>query len=217
MHIDASEMLLETRFLLQYTDRDSLTEDEILQEGFTENDDYEWKGNLNDAWFDTISKLADTTKINEYYKENATVVLKIDGSNKFSPNNTKAWEDLLQDLIQAVFEQSGKEKPWEMKVHNIVNGKAYLQDITILFAEKKVAFGRIENKIMHWEAAKKLMQLIYLGDFIDDKITSVEPKKDGLYLSFAEGFWYELGFSVLNPNGNKGYLEKLKKEILSLF
>ena len=45
---------LELSFELTYLDREDLTEDEILEEGFTTNDNFTWKGTLPKVWVDVV-------------------------------------------------------------------------------------------------------------------------------------------------------------------
>src|SRR5688572_9901646 len=47
---------------LHYTDREDLTNEEILDEGFTLNDDYSYKGTLNTVWIKPLQQLFDKSK-----------------------------------------------------------------------------------------------------------------------------------------------------------
>lgn len=65
LEIEKKAQALQTKFSLQYIDRDTCTKDEILEEGYTGEDDISWNGTLNDTWskaFDAIFKNLKTEK-----------------------------------------------------------------------------------------------------------------------------------------------------------
>ena len=47
---------LEVEFELTYMDRDSLSKNEIEDEGFSNNDDFKWTGLLNASWLFLLKK-----------------------------------------------------------------------------------------------------------------------------------------------------------------
>lgn len=202
------------KFDMNYTNRDELTEDEILNEGFTENDDFSWNGKLNTVWEAEIESLLAKTEARNSTRDQE-ILLKRAG-DKFAPRNYKEWNLLIQDLIQAVFETAGKEKEWQMDLQIIKNGKKDLQKMTVYFAKREIDFAFGSNIKMDWQRAKKFMELIYLGDFDETKSTNQIPEKEGSYLCFDQINWYKLGHSIANPHGNKAYLGKLEAELLSL-
>ncbi len=200
-------------FQMNYTGREDLTEDEILNEGFSENDDFVWKGKLNAIWLaeaDTL--LSKSDKRNTLADQE--IILRAKNID-FAPRNYKEWSLLIQDLIQAVFETSGKEKPWQMDLQIIKNGKKDVQKMEVSFAKMEVDFAYGSVK-MDWNKAKKMMELIYLGDFDEAKSSTKSPQKEGVYLCFDQLTWYKLSEGVLNPNGNKKYLPKLEFELNAL-
>ncbi len=201
------------KFQMNYTNRDELSEDEILDEGFSENDDFNWEGKLNSVWEAEIESLLAKTEARNSTRDQE-ILLKRAG-DKFAPRNYKEWNLLIQDLIQAVFETAGKEKEWQMDLQIVKNGKKDLQKMTVYFAKKEIDFAFGSNSKMDWQRAKKFMELIYLGDFDEDKSTNQLPEKEGSYLCFDQINWYKLGHAISNPNGNKAYLGKLEYELLS--
>ena len=53
-------------YSIEYYDRDDITEIEILEEGFTPNDDYSWKGTLPPIWNQVVlDKLLKTNWTNK--------------------------------------------------------------------------------------------------------------------------------------------------------
>lgn len=201
-------------FQLIYTNRDDLTEDEILNEGFSENDNFSWKGKLVEVWQNEIENLLDKTTYRNSLQDQE-IIIKSEGEEK-APKNYKEWNLLIQDLIQAVFETSGKEMPWQLNLLVIKNGEIKKQELKVLFAKREVDFAFGSNFQMDWSRAKKLMELIYLGEFDEQKASTKLPDKEGIYLCFDQETWYKMGQAITNPHGNKGYLGKLEFELLNL-
>jgi hypothetical protein len=201
-------------FQLIYTNRDDLTEDEILHEGFSENDNFSWKGVLDKVWQNEIEDLLTKTTYRNSLQDQE-IIIKRDGEEN-APKNYKEWNLLIQDLIQAVFETSGKEMPWQLNLIVIKNGVIKKQELKVLFSRRDVDFAFGSNFRMDWSRAKKLMELIYLGEFDEQKANTQLPDKEGVYLCFDQATWYKLGQAITNPHGNKGYLGKLENELFGL-
>lgn len=201
-------------FEMIYTGREELSEDEILNDGFTLDDNFKWSGNLDSIWNNQIEELFARTEA-----RNSTIdqeiILKTEGK-EFAPRNYKEWNLLIQDLIQAVFETSGKEQPWQMELKIIKSGLKKTQLMKVLFAKREVDFVFGSNINMDWAKAKKFMELIYLGEFDEEKSSTQQPEKEGVYLCFDQLTWYKLGHAITNPHGNKSYLGKLEFELIGL-
>jgi hypothetical protein len=201
-------------FEMIYTNREDLTDDEIINEGFTENDDFKWNGNLNSIWKQQIDELmAKTDKRASLVDQE--IILKT-GDEEFAPKNYKEWSFLIQDLIQAVFETSGKEQPWQLELVIIKKDQKKLQQMKVLFAIREVDFAFGSNIKMDWARSKKFMELIYLGEFDETKASIQKSDREGVYLCFDQQTWYKLGHSITNPHGNKSYLGKLGFELEGL-
>jgi hypothetical protein len=201
-------------FQMEYSDRETLSESEIVEEGFSLNDNYSWKGTLNKVWKNEIDDLLAKTELRNLSKENEIILRNAEG--EFAPKNFKDWSILIQDLIQAVFESSGKEKQWVLTVLVLKINERLNQKIEVSFANRKVEFSFGSHNNMDWPQAKKLMELIYLSNFEEDKASGNLPSKDGIYLCFDELTWYKLGYAITNPHGNKAHLNKLENAFLKL-
>jgi hypothetical protein len=202
------------QFEMIYTNREDLSEDEILNEGFTENDNFKWSGNLNSIWKNQVKELFEKSDKRASLIEQE-IILKA-GAEEFAPKNYKEWNFLIQDLIQAVFETSGKEQPWQLDLEIIKNGKKKTQQMKVHFASREVDFAFGSNIKMDWAHSKKFMELIYLGEFDESKANTQKTDKEGVYLCFDKITWYKLGFAITNPHGNKSYLGKLGAELEGL-
>ncbi len=50
---------IKARYQINYKGRENLSEEEIIEEGYTLDDDFEWKGEINSAWLQQIESLLD--------------------------------------------------------------------------------------------------------------------------------------------------------------
>ena len=216
-------------FEILYTYRDDLSEEEILEEGFTSNDNFTWKGQLDNSWKESILQLVAQTpdKFSSKALEEESNFLEVtfNRNEKGVPKNQESWEYLLQELMQAVFETAEKEAPlYIIFVEIDQQKKANVLEVSLQFAKRKaVAFLSNETekqeKDLEWEMAKELIHLVFVGEFLPEKATTVEPKTPGKFISTGDGIWYEFSKSLKNPNGNRYYLNDLTatwKEIESL-
>src|SRR5690606_27844448 len=113
--LDWSSAELIAELELHYTDREDLTEDEILDEGFTANDDFSYKGALDSVWKKVVSIEFEKTKWSGRQLEEGGLTLAAIENGKTAsaktPADQEAWQMLAQDVIQAIYETSKKEAP----------------------------------------------------------------------------------------------------------
>lgn len=207
-------------FQIAYIDREDLSEEEILEEGFTLNDDYSWKGIIDNAWVNPIQELLKKTpqKYNHKALEEEMNFLEIEVNQQSSGNplNQNEWEYLLQELIQAIYETSQKEAPFHLEYRKIDKDKNVSNFELNLYYSKRQAeginsIGKNAVKTITWEQANAILQQVFIGEFIPDAALKNDPKHTGKYLSVGDGYWYEFTKSLKRPNGNKGYLTELEK------
>jgi hypothetical protein len=211
MGIENESDTLKIDFKMQYTHRDELDDEEIINEGFSLDDDFSWQGTVDQVWATELDNLLSRTD-KRHIPTDEDIIVK-ETNRSFAPHNYKDWNFLLQDLIQAVFETSGKEKPWEMDIIVIEKDKKDIQKMKVLFSKREVDFSFGSNINMDWQRSKKFMEQIYLGEFDETKASDRKPNRDGIYLSFDETNWYQLGVAITGPNGNKSYVNKLGAEL----
>ncbi len=89
---------------------------------------------------------------------------------------------LVQELIQAVYESSGKAEPLTVKL--FMNGNEY--EVVWEFAFRKVT---MDDTPFDWNVGNKLMQLIYSHDF-DNAGPSKKARNHSI--SFESGNWFSL-------------------------
>jgi hypothetical protein len=212
---------------LIYTHRDELDADEIEAEGFSENDDYQWRGNLEKIWRDTVEKLLSRTQIEatkEWEEDSDMLLLEWtpnDKTQKGIPQNREAWLYLAQELVQAIYETSGLERPFELSVLDIQPKTTQQSTLTASFKTrtaqiKQVINGKSAVKFYPWESLSPLMEALYAPDWFAEKAKPEKPKREGLYLNPGDGLWYEWGKQIVEVGERTEALPRLKDLIARL-
>ncbi|MFN4146850.1 MAG: hypothetical protein ACK4GN_13575 [Runella sp.] len=225
LELRPTDQSLEAHLILSYTHREDLEADEIEAEGFTANDDYEWKGALEKVWKDELEKLWKKTETispdQAPAEQEDLLLLQIIDAEIRQPKNKTEWLYVAQELMQAVYETSGKERPFELQVINKTPTDTYEAVLTASFKNRTAQLKRIINgkSDLHFFAWKKLpvlMETLYEADWLSDMAKSQKPTKAGLYLSLGDGLWYEWGKQIVAPSKGSKALEKIKKAVLEL-
>lgn len=212
-------------FVLSYTDRDEVDEEEILAEGFTLNDDFSFKGVLPASWkASLLSRLEHASWITGS-QENSFLFFRIVSQETKKPlegypSDFETWEYFLQEMVQAIFEAGKKERPLEVVYKDITKDRG-TQTIflsgSFLQREAKLTVaaenGQESRTVeLPWKNLRKMLKAIYLPDYDPDLAQAQEPKKAGRYLNPGDGLWYELGKAITNPNKEIDSLGILESE-----
>ncbi|MGV3561416.1 hypothetical protein [Larkinella arboricola] len=218
----SADKRLTIELTMTYTDRDELEEDEIVGEGFTLNDDYQWSGQLPAIWAQTVGDLVRKTQLKAFDEEKLTdnqeyflvaIEQKSQGSRSGAPTQRTEWQFLSQELIQAVYEISGREKPFEATYVEIEGGGRTEARLTASFGHREVRLEtRRDNQnrstTLPWKELKSMMELFYGVDYNSEEALSAPPRKPGRYLNLGTAEWYDVGASVV---GDEGAVSKLRK------
>ncbi len=196
----ALDKQLAVDFIIEYTNRDDLDDEEIFEEGFTLNDDFKWSGVLANPWKDElIALLRNTHLTSEEAEADLSFELVIEkDQEKGYPNNVRAWDYLLQELIQAIYETANKESPLSIELY-ILRNKALNLELEASFANKLANI--MEKKsgrsiAIPWSTLKEVFGLLYHN--LDDEIIQ-RPSKYGIYLqSETEGYQIIKSDKLLN-------------------
>jgi hypothetical protein len=230
-----SAQLLGVNLNLTYTHRDELDSDEIEAEGFSENDDYNWKGSLEKVWRDELEKLFDKTKLVENViqdeekdllllsiESNSGERVKMTSTEKKQPKNLADWHYLAQELLQAIFETSQKERPFELHILDTTSQGSREAVLTASFRSrnaqvKRVVDGKSSLRFYPWQDLPSLMEILYAADWLTDIAATQKPKRNGLYVNPGDGLWYEWGKQIVEPGKGGRSLTKIKELIGGLF
>lgn len=192
-------------FELTYLDRDLLTEDEIIDEGFSANDDFSWKGTLPDVWKDILFgnlKSAKPLKIKDLESHQNFWQVDLNGQS-FYPSNADKLSYLLEEIQQAIFEKSERELPLHLEFFKNQAGESKEFTINASFAERSVEITRKENNdagktsFLPWEELNFILKNTFSGEFIMDVAFNQKPGHKGTFVNIGDGYWYEVGKSLI--------------------
>ncbi|MFN3403612.1 MAG: hypothetical protein ACK40G_05905 [Cytophagaceae bacterium] len=212
---------------LKYIDRERLSEEEILEEGFSLNDDFSWKGKIAADWILPVCSVLNNCNYTSENPGEDYIYLKFDDGNKQQegfPVNIEAVSYLIQELVQAIYETSGKESPLKLGFKNIDESEITNIDISAEFSTRTLKIsrelsGRRNLKEIinpEWEKLKPVLKAIYIPDYLEEHGSTKSPNKNGTYLNPGDGRWYKFNEGVINPGKKKNTLEWIKTSIMNL-
>jgi hypothetical protein len=199
--ISRGEIGLKGALNLEYYDRDEITEEEVFDEGFSLDDDFQWEGALPGLWEDELkSKLSGTNWTKKIDADDgSSLSVKISESGKSEllyPADRRVWEVFAQDIIQAIFELGEKELPLQIEYLH-VGHKNQKQGLSLNYSfaqrEATVLNTNSDRKTIDWKEGQKLMQYIYFFDFMPEGASDKIPNDPGDYINPGDGLWYALG------------------------
>jgi hypothetical protein len=218
LKIKVEPHFLNVNFDMEYTQREELTEEEILDEGFSMDDDYHYVGEISTAWTNPIKELYSKSKwaVNKKIIEDGGIQLlakDIHGKIFRSiPLNQQDWQFLMQEIIQAIYETNKKEAPLTVRFLSIRNNEKFLYTIVAKFSSRQIDFDLNGKSIeLDWEGIKSLLTDIYLPDYDYDQAKEAQPQKNGDFLDCGDGWWHELGKGVINIDPDYDALYKIKQ------
>ncbi len=188
LNIDNDQVVV--NFEQEYLNRDTLSEEEILNEGFTMDDNFTWQGNLGKVWADYLSKLFEDVSLQDVSSDDGLYIHMAVGNGK--PGmvlDTDFWDYELQEIVQAIYEASKKEARMHLDFIFVEDGEN--KDITLdaSFEDRK---ARIDgDQPINWDDLRKIMSLAYNEEY--DENSTKNPKADGLWVDFdGEGQYYQI-------------------------
>jgi hypothetical protein len=194
-----------------YTDRDEVQADEIEAEGFTENDDFSWKGSLETVWQKEIEKMLLNSKITntKVGDESDLLVLEYD-NEKGVPSSLQKWLFLAQELVQATYETAKKERPFELLILKKDKDQQTEAKLTASFVNRTIVVEGLQTpKTIDWRELSGMMETIFAPDYVEKEASEEKPTKNGLYISMGDGLWYEVGKQIVEPGRKSQLVPKL--------
>jgi hypothetical protein len=198
---------LEVEFSIAYTDREELDEEDIVGEGFTMTDDFSWSGQLGADWLPVLDQLVATTKLGPFDETaleedddflEVTIDVGLDDPEVGTPANAETFLYAIQELIQAIYEAGGKEKPFELSYLSYQRSGDSEVHLQAQFATRTVKLVTVQNRqeqhrTLPWEQLQGLMSRVFAHDYIPGEGTPKPPKRDGHYLDVGGNEWYDIG------------------------
>ena len=206
---------LDVKLNLHYTDRDDLSEQEILDEGFTTKDDFSYNGPLSFVWVKPAIDLYKKSKWSGKAIDEGGITVTPVQSGKTGgvkiPFHQEEWLLLAQDLIQAIYETVKKELPLKINYRKVEQDLRIDCSLTIYFSNREVLFeANGKKKIIHWEYAIQLMKVVFTPDYHYEFAKEEPGTKRGFYIDCGDGYWHELGKGAINIDPSFDAVGKIK-------
>lgn len=222
LSLDLGEPELTTTLDLMYTDRDELSEEDILNEGFTMDDDFHFSGKINKIWEKPLQELFDKTKwaSSSATQEGGIEIKARDKAGKLhvgNPTNQQDWQFLAQDIIQAIYEGEKREAPLQIRYLIITSEGTSSIHVTMYFSERKVSLKINEKSVEgNWEETKNLLSHIFLPDYDYNAAKEATPTKRGQYIETGDGFWHDVNNGLVNIDDSFDAVNKIKSSFAEL-
>jgi hypothetical protein len=201
---------------LHYTEREELTEQEILDEGFTLSDDYSYNGSLNSVWIRPLQQLYDKTRWTSKDIEDGGISITALEKGKDEgvkiPSNQEEWQLMGQDLIQAIYETVKKEAPLTVNYREVEGDQLTDCSLTVHFSNREVIFEiSSSSRVINWDYAIQLMKIVFTPDYHYELAKEEAGKKRGAYIDCGDGYWHELGKGVVNIDPSFDAVSKIRR------
>lgn len=205
LRLSFEKSFVNTQLDITYLHREDLSEEEILSEGFTLDDNFKFVGEIPKVWEGPFRKLYSSSKWSnqrQLGEEGGMRVLAKDRHGKLVrgiPSNQNEWNYLAQECIQAVYEVSKKESPLTIRYKAIENDKSWMYEMTVKFATRKIELNINRTPVtLEWDEAKELLAHIFLPDYDYEMAKASEPTKRGIYIDVGDGLWHDFRNGVIN-------------------
>lgn len=189
---------LDISYELEFMNRDQISLEEIEEEGYSEDDDFNWKGSLGKVWVDNLQNDLSQIELEDESEEfNVYLHVEFDDGHQGLAVLAEDWDYRLQELIQAVYEKAGIEAKLKMQLLNIEGSQRSFFEVEGSFEELS---GTVNKKAIDWDELHLLMEDIYTIDFDEAPVT--KPEKDGLWIDPNGSGDYQLFDSQAGPKAN---------------
>ena len=166
----------------EFLGRDSISKEEIVEEGYSEQDDIAWEGALPSIWFDETLALVNESPMTSEPQENSVCHLAYGAQQGFA-QNISAWEYLLEELFQALLEKEEEEAPLFMKIS--FNKSTWL--LKASFLDKSFT---VNSNVIDWARLREILVVLEEMETSPKGQTQLKPEKH--YISFDDKLHFEL-------------------------
>lgn len=198
---------LQVDLAITYPNRDNIDDDELIAEGYTRDDDFSWSGRLPKTWGQTIADIVGKTRLQPGDEASLgedddfwDVRLELGTQpTQGEPANADDWQYMVQELIQAAYESTHRERPFELTYLELgrAGGDAELH-LKASFAERAVQVtqnrnGQKRTDTQPWSVMQRVMNAVYSHDYDPDEAQAKRPKQAGHWLNLGNNEWYDIG------------------------
>jgi hypothetical protein len=214
---------LELSLHIQYIDREDFSAEELISEGVSVDDTFDWNGELPIIWKNRLALSLSKYKSGSCDPKDSEPFIAIEAANSttFVPRFLALEENLVQELMQAIFEISGKEYPlflgFQFKdlndTWNKYQGEISFSNLNFTYSDTNGQMVTVSD----WDKLQDLISTIFIAEFITDKALEDLKKSNAFAIFPGDGFWYIAGDSLRKPSGNTNYFDILEMKLRDLF
>ena len=214
---------LELSLHVQYVEREDFSSEELIAEGLSVEDKFEWSGDLPIIWKNRLALSFSKYKSGSCDPKDAEPFIAIEAANSstYVPRFLDFEENLIQELMQAIYEVAGKEYPLflgfqfkdENDTWNKYQGEMSFANLNFTYSNSS---GKVET-ISDWDKLQDIVNTVFIAEFITDKALEDLKKSSSFAVFPGDGFWYIAGDSLRKPSGNTNYFDILEMKLRELF
>jgi hypothetical protein len=214
---------LELSLHVQYVEREDFSSEELIAEGLSVEDKFEWSGDLPIIWKNRLALSFSKYKSGSCDPKDAEPFIAIEAANSSThvPRFLDFEENLIQELMQAIYEVAGKEYPLflgfqfkdENDTWNKYQGEMSFANLNFTYSNSS---GQVEI-ISDWDKLQDIVNTVFIAEFITDKALEDLKKSSSFAVFPGDGFWYIAGDSLRKPSGNTNYFDILEMKLRELF
>ena len=214
---------LELSLHVQYVEREDFSSEELITEGLSVEDKFEWSGDLPIIWKNRLALSFSKYKSGSCDPKDAEPFIAIEAANSstYVTRFLDFEENLIQELMQAIYEVAGKEYPLflgfqfkdENDTWNKYQGEMSFANLNFTYSNSS---GQVET-ISDWDKLQDIVNTVFIAEFITDKALEDLKKSTSFAVFPGDGFWYIAGDSLRKPSGNTNYFDILEMKLRELF
>lgn len=208
---------------IQYVEREDFSAEELISEGLSVEDKFEWSGELPLIWKNRLAISFSKYKSGSCDPKDAEPFIAIEAANSstYVPRFLEFEENLIQELMQAIFEMAGKEYPLFLGFQfkdlndswNKYQGEMSFANLNFTYSGSNEQVETISD----WDKLQDLVNTIFIAEFIADKAVEDLKKSSAFAIFPGDGLWYIAGDSLRKPSGNTNYFDILEMKLRDLF
>lgn len=196
IELRATESSIQAQVSYVFTNREELTEQEILDEGFEPDGDFAWQGKLPQNWLRYFHQLPNNLNPACEAIQVGDVEISIENNAQlFVPQLPDTWILFAQELFQAALEMEKVEKPLHIyfRFQGTVLPSNCEVDVSFarLSGKRKTADKAPEAEIL-WTDCQLLMALLFEGEETAGPIKK-PSSQDLVAFSSDNQLWYVFG------------------------
>jgi hypothetical protein len=179
-----------------FTDREELSEQEILDEGFEPDGDFAWQGALPPNWLTYYQQLPNQLDLSRKAVQVGDVQISVEDNGKLlAPQMPKAWILFAQEHFQATLEMAKVEKPLHIYFRFQAPELPATCELDVSFARlagKRKAIAQKPELEISWIDCQQLMALLFEGEETAPPVKK-PTSHDMLAFSADKQLWHVYG------------------------